>query len=64
MAGWDRPEGRLVLQFADDHHAFHEDAKPGDLAGHPCFSSSKPELATRQARHPPSIFSDSFHLSP
>ena len=20
-------------QFADDHHAFHEDAKPGDLAG-------------------------------
>ncbi len=19
----------LVLQFADDHHAFHEDAKPG-----------------------------------
>ncbi len=20
----------LVLQFADDHHAFHEDAKPGD----------------------------------
>ncbi len=23
----------LVLQFADDHHAFHEDAKPGDLTG-------------------------------
>ncbi len=22
----------LVLQFADDHHAFHEDAKPGDLS--------------------------------
>ncbi len=23
----------LLLQFADDHHAFHEDAKPGDLMG-------------------------------
>ena len=22
----------LVLQFADEHHAFHEDAKPRDLA--------------------------------
>ena len=22
----------LVLQFADDHHTFHEDAKPGDLS--------------------------------
>ncbi len=22
----------LVLQFADDHHASHEDAKPGDLS--------------------------------
>ena len=34
----------LVLQFADDHHAFHEDAKPGDLTGQ-CgtrsFNSSK-----------------------
>ena len=20
-----------MLQFADDHHTFHEDAKPGDL---------------------------------
>ena len=23
----------LILRFADDHHAFHEDAKPGDLTG-------------------------------
>jgi len=23
----------LVLQFADDHHIFHEDVKPGDLTG-------------------------------
>ena len=23
----------LVLQFVHDHHAFHEDAKPGDLMG-------------------------------
>ena len=23
--------GPLVLRSADDHHAFHEDAKPGDL---------------------------------
>ncbi len=22
----------VVLQFAHDHHAFHEDAKPGDLS--------------------------------
>ncbi len=29
----DGPDARpLVLQFADDHHAFHEDAKPGDLS--------------------------------
>ena len=28
----DGPAARpLVLQFADDHHAFHEDAKPGGL---------------------------------
>ena len=27
--GWTGPP--LVLHFADDHHAFHEDAKPGDL---------------------------------
>ena len=33
MAGWDYCEGPLVLQFSDDHHAFHEDAKPGDRAG-------------------------------
>ena len=26
-------EKALVLHFADDHHAFHEDAKPGDRAG-------------------------------
>ncbi len=24
--------GPLVLHSADDHHAFHEDAKPGDLS--------------------------------
>ena len=32
----------LVLQFADDHHAFHEDAKLGDLSlqlGTSSFSS-------------------------
>ena len=23
----------LVLRSVDDHHAFHEDAKPGDLTG-------------------------------
>ena len=33
-----------MLQFAHDHHAFHEDAKPGDLTGQfgtRRFSSSK-----------------------
>ena len=24
--------GPLIFQVADDHHAFHEDAKPGDLS--------------------------------
>ena len=41
MAGWRRA---LVPQLADDHHAFHEDAKPGDLTGQlgtRSFSSSK-----------------------
>ena len=45
MAVLDGPDARpLVLQFADDHHAFHEDAKPGDLGlqfGTLCRSSSK-----------------------
>ena len=27
------PRRPLVLHFADDHHAFHEDAKPGDMTG-------------------------------
>ena len=34
----------LVLQFADDHYGFHEDAKPGDLSlqsGTSSFNSSK-----------------------
>ncbi len=39
----------LVLQFADDHHAFHEDAKPGDLAGQlgTCSSNSSNQFVTR-----------------
>ncbi len=35
---------QLVLQVADNHHAFHEDAKPGELAlqlGTRRFNSSK-----------------------
>ena len=35
----------LALQFADDHHAFHEDAKPGDLTGQlgtRCLGPEKP----------------------
>ncbi len=31
MGGWDYCEP-LVPQFANDHDAFHEDAKPGDLS--------------------------------
>ena len=43
--------GPLVLQFADHHHAFHEDAKPGDLSlqlGARRFNSSK-KLVTRMS---------------
>ena len=43
--GWMGPTRRpLRLQFADDHHAFHEDAKPRDLSlqfGIRSFNSSK-----------------------
>ena len=42
------PEGRPFIQpAADDHHAFHEDAKPGDLTvqlGTRRFNSSNPVL--------------------
>ncbi len=39
----------LAPQFADDHHAFHEDAKPGDLTGQigTRRSNSSKQLVTR-----------------
>ena len=42
MVGQEPPH--LDLDGGDDHHAFHKDAKPGDLTGQSgtrCFSSSK-----------------------
>ena len=49
LPGEDSVDGRGTLsiwpQVADDHHAFHEDAKPGDLVGQlgtrSCNSSKK-----------------------
>ena len=45
----------LVLPFADDHHAFHEDAKPGDLSLQlPIrWRSSSNQFTTRMNRPPP-----------
>ena len=49
MAGWRRV---LVPQLADDHHAFHEDAKPGDLLCGP-MSDLCPHVASANFRHRP-----------
>ncbi len=50
----------LVLHVAHDRHAFHEDAKPGDLTrqlGTRSFNSSN-QLVTRMSRCAPKADSD------
>ena len=37
----------LVLHVANDHHAFHEDTKPGDLTGQSSLSGSYSSPPTR-----------------
>ena len=55
----------LVLHSAHDHHAFHEDAKPGDLAGQfgtRRFSTSK-KLMTRMSGNYTTAIKDSGQLT-